>query len=259
MVGQVHREGAHLGDVLGGEGLVHARVDLLRGLLVPAEAVEGELRGVHEARGDLDDAHVVLGLLEPQRLRHGPLGELRGVVAAAALVGPVRGEGREVQDGALAVGAQRREEGAGQAHRAEHVDLVHPLPVLGAGLGHAVRAAGAAGDVEQRVHAALLLQHLVPEGLDVGVRGDVARRGHGPRLAGQGLEPFGAAGHRVDGPAGPAQLARGGLPDAGRRAGDDGDPAGVRGGALLIGHGSHASRAPGAAQAPGRRGARRGS
>lgn len=69
---------------------------------------------------------------------------------------------------APARGHEQRQQRLGHPQRAQHVDLIHPAPVLDVGRGHRVETEGSAGDVDQRGRA-------TGRGDMLGEAGDVGR------------------------------------------------------------------------------------
>src|SRR5690625_6513881 len=81
------------------------------------------------------------------------------------------------QDVAAPAGAHGRQQGPGDAHGAEHVDVVHALPVVQIRLGGGLDAQRAAGDVDDRVQGATeQLVHALDQACDRVVVGDVEDR-----------------------------------------------------------------------------------
>jgi hypothetical protein len=96
-----------------------------------------------------------------------------------------------------AAGLEQRQQRLGDPERAEHVDVVHPLPVVDRAGRHRVGAARAAGVVDQQGERAVEAGHRVRQVGDRVVVGDVALdRGGVADLLDQGLEPVGAPGGR---------------------------------------------------------------
>ena len=92
--------------------------------------------------------------LEPQRLGD-DLGAVLGRgVAGAALVGDPAGRGADVDDQPVAAGPQRGQQRLGDVEQPEHVDVVHPAPVVAGRPRRPGRQPnGAAGVVDQHVQA----------------------------------------------------------------------------------------------------------
>ena len=87
--------------------------------------------------------------LQPQRVVDRDLGELRGVVAAAPLVGHLAGDARDGDHGPLPGGDQRRQQGLGDRHGAEHVGLEHATIAVQVGVLDPVRPERPARVVDQ--------------------------------------------------------------------------------------------------------------
>ena len=129
----VRRAGCHegdaVGDVVGGQRLIDAGVDGISLRLVATHPHQGELLGAHHAGRDLGDPDRAAVQFEAQRLDQGGRRVLRRRVTAAAFVGQVPGD-RSGDDDVPAVAAlQRRQQRLGDPQDAEHVRVVHRLPV----------------------------------------------------------------------------------------------------------------------------------
>ena len=221
--GAGHGPGDRVRHVLVGERFGDARVDR-RGLLgVAVEAVERELAGLHHARRDLDDPDRLAGQLEPQRGRDRVLRVLGGDIAAAALVGDEAGGGREHDDRARPARHQLGQQRLRHVQRAEHVDLVHGLPLRRGRVLHGVRADRPAGVADEYVAAVQRLGELV----DLRAVGDVEVMRFGLAAAfgdpvRDRLEAVGPAGGQHHPIPGVGQLHRCGRSDPAACSGDDG-------------------------------------
>jgi len=219
------------GDVLGGdrELLVH----LLRArFYLGVGDVVGQLSG-HGAGLDDDDADAGLQFLA-QRFRPAVEAPLGGGVDGVAGAGGAASHRGQVDQVAAAID-ELAEEDLGDGDGADQVGFDHasvvvvPL-VVERGEQHD------AGVVDQDVGPAEFGLDPVG-GLDDGVAvGDVGLDGDGvvAELVGQGLDAVGTAGDQGQTVATGGECAGGGLADAGRCPGDDGDGAGA-----LIGSGAH--------------------
>ena len=145
-------------DVLGHERLGHVVVHRIGPGAVPAESHERELVGPHHAGRHLDHAERLAVQLEPEHLGQRVRGELRRVVPAAARVGRVAGDRRDVHDvGDAALDGAPAQEGQQRARdplQREHVHLEHPRPVLDGRVLDRVEALRAARVVHERVQRA---------------------------------------------------------------------------------------------------------
>ena len=146
---------------------------------------------------------------------------LRRGVAGAALVDDVPGRRPDDDDVAVTARDERGQQRFGHPRDAEHVDVVHPLPVVEVGRTDGAEPAGAARVVDEDP----ALRDRGGEGIDGGLVGDVERDRAAADLRGEGLEPVGTPGGGDDLEALGGEPSGGGGPDPAACAGDDGDGA----------------------------------
>ncbi len=153
------------------------------------------------------------------------LGGLRGVVAAAPGVGVLR-RGRGDEDGVRVSvdargGPQLRQEGGHDALRRDDVRLVHPPPIREVSVLDALGAAGAPGDLHERVDGAGPRERL-GEGRDIRLPREIGRERDRAAFLCEGREPVGAPCDGDDIPAPGTEGAGRGLADPGAGSRDDG-------------------------------------
>src|SRR6266545_4039284 len=211
---------APMGLIVPGQLLTEA-LARRRGLVgIAAEPVDRELGGLHHARRDFDDPDRLPAHLQPQRRGQRVRPVLGGHVAAAALVGDESRGGGHDHDRPVATGDQHGQQRLGDVQRAEHVDLVHGPPVIGAAVGDLVGARRAAGVGDQDVAAV----QRAGQRVDSGPVGNVEPPGFGFAAVGADprrhpLDPVGTPGRRNDVVTGARQPDRRGRPDAAAGAG----------------------------------------
>src|SRR5260370_6404157 len=105
---------------------------------------------------------------------------LAGGVTRTAHVGLEAGDRPEVHDVAVLRLAQQWQAGPSHPHETEDVGLPHLDPVLVAGLGDRVEAAGEAGVIDENIDAAEFFLHLRDECVDAVELGDVEGQSHAP-------------------------------------------------------------------------------
>src|SRR5699024_3908204 len=115
-----------------------------------------------------------------------------------------------------------RQQGPGDAYGAEHVDVVHALPVVQIRLGGGLDAQRAAGDVDERVQGATeQLVHALDQACDRVVVGDVDGQDVAAGVGRELLQALLATGDGQRATSVGDQTGRGGTTDPGGGAGDD--------------------------------------
>ena len=120
------------------------------------------------------------------------LGELRRVVAGSALVGDVTRDRRDRQDvrtaGIRSSRSKQREQCGDHALGSEHVDVEHPLPVIGVAILDRRQAERAPGVVDQAMERTAGCD-VVTQRVDVGLLGEVGDENVHAGLGGERLQP----------------------------------------------------------------------